>query len=578
MEAILSNLNADARKWVESLPPETLSYILQRSYNEHIVGINGIVGMPSAIANSSQIVGLPNNSVEIGQIGEIKFKDITNKLSDSYSVRDTTKEGKRGDFIITYNHDGYTRKCIVDIKNYKGTIPKKEIDKFLEDVSYGNYDCGLIISYRSKFMGISDSIYIEDTNLPNAKIPIMYLSSDSPEIILQCVELIIARTIVKNPSIDINKIENHIEILNNSIEHSSMTRRVLSELLTSVTKTIHKCQENLTIHEGKIKQSVQEMAKCTKRIMIDNLRSVAPPKIQPRNDNLIEGPAVISILPNNTAAAVGSAVAPPIAETKSEVPPISANSVVAPPIAETKDDIAGSAASVPTIAETKDDIAGNAASVPPIVETKTQTAVVANTDGITLHPSLPPKHPVKKPRSLYMPDNLELKKMDSDIDDDKQDDKQDEEEEIDISDLMPSGQNGTLNLEYSDVEEPDEKSDGDGDGDTYDDEYINSICLKIRNNSDRPLVKKLLQLNWNTISEYTNHKEKIVEMAVEEICVLVVSKQNKTELHITGEIDSVKLFLNDSIIEYSDRGNVLKCLIDKQIVEYIETVVELENQ
>lgn len=71
------------------------------------------------------------NSSLKGQIGENKIFTILTMFYPKCSVIDTHKEPNRGDFIIDTEND---KKILIDNKDYKGNVPKKEIDKFISDI------------------------------------------------------------------------------------------------------------------------------------------------------------------------------------------------------------------------------------------------------------------------------------------------------------------------------------------------------------------------------------------------------------------------------------------------------------
>ena len=71
------------------------------------------------------------NSSLKGQVGENKmFSDLT-MFYPKCTIEDTHKEPNRGDFIIETVND---KKLLIDNKDYKGNIPKKEIEKFISDI------------------------------------------------------------------------------------------------------------------------------------------------------------------------------------------------------------------------------------------------------------------------------------------------------------------------------------------------------------------------------------------------------------------------------------------------------------
>ncbi len=294
MEGILSKLDVYTKQWASNLTEDDIAKLLQAVYKlpglletlkftpHPIINLN----VDESTADTlSEKIEKSQKAADIGKAGEVKFADICQRLPANYHVQDTSKQGKKGDFIITYSDAGVTKRCMIDIKNYSSTVPKKEIDKFYEDLTFGSYDAGLIISYRSKFVGIADHVFVEETCLPCGKIPVMYLVTSDEELILQSIQLLIAKSVVhQSKDINIDRIESLIESINGALSNSSDVRRLLSELQVSIAKSIQKCQENLVTHEAHVKKSLREMGSCVSKVLINRILPHVP-KINARDDN-----------------------------------------------------------------------------------------------------------------------------------------------------------------------------------------------------------------------------------------------------------------------------------------------------
>ena len=310
MDGILSKLDVYTRQWAMTLTEDDIAKLLQAVYK--LPGLLETIKAPIIVkseeperiltlekkldylaTNTRNIVHLLTETGEtsetpatIGKAGEDKFMKICRSLPVNYKVQDTSKQGKKGDFIITYSHMGTVKRCLVDIKNYTSTIPKKEVEKFFEDLNFGSYDAGLIISYNSKFVGIADHIYLEEPCLAYGKIPVMYLSTSDSLIISQAIELLIVKAIVKqSKDVNVDRIESLIEHINNALANSSDVRRLLSDLMGSISKSIQKCQESLVTHESHIKRALREMANCITKAMIEKVMPLVP-VLEAREDNI----------------------------------------------------------------------------------------------------------------------------------------------------------------------------------------------------------------------------------------------------------------------------------------------------
>lgn len=268
----LERLDFETRKWASNLTPNDLACVLQTVYK--------------GITESLKSTPKSQKAADIGKQGEQDFAKMCKTLPENYKIINTAKQGKQGDFIITYTNNNQTKRCLVDIKKYSTTVPKKEIDKFYEDLTYGSYDAGLIVSYSSNFAGISDNIFLEDKQLINGTIPVMYIANVHAELILQCVKVLMMKTLVLDAcDIRLSRIECFINSINNTLSQSASTRRLLSEMQFEISKSIQRCQENLVSLEVQTKKSIKEINKVIEDEKLIQLKQSIP-KLQERDDNI----------------------------------------------------------------------------------------------------------------------------------------------------------------------------------------------------------------------------------------------------------------------------------------------------
>lgn len=267
MESIYEQLDEKTKEWAIQLSPTEIANILKAFHK-----------IKPAISKSS---------VSLGKFGEEKFEEICKGLPINYRVESTAKQAGKGDFIIKFTNDGKTLSCLIDIKNYSSTVPRKEIDKFHEDLASGNYDAGVLLSLNSKFVDKHAHISQEDIASHVGKIPVLYLSELSSEMILNCIEYIFLKAshYQFNENADLDRIDTLIECINSELSSSAHVRRTLSDLVTHVTNSIHRCQETLCMHEVHLKKALREMNNCTSRAII---KKIIPhvPKIDNRVDNI----------------------------------------------------------------------------------------------------------------------------------------------------------------------------------------------------------------------------------------------------------------------------------------------------
>jgi hypothetical protein len=100
---------------------------------------------------------LDNSSVK----GEHAEDIMESVIAQKWEYERTSGRSHQGDFIIKFELDREYR-VIVDIKNYGGSIPKAEYDKFLKDIKTTGCDAGIYFAYSGKVPGKSNSISRED--------------------------------------------------------------------------------------------------------------------------------------------------------------------------------------------------------------------------------------------------------------------------------------------------------------------------------------------------------------------------------------------------------------------------------
>lgn len=238
---ILSLVNSKYKKHISGLSDQQIAKLLEAS----CIYSNGL-----NIASQSA-------SAIIGQTAELDFYELCKKLPAGYILHNTAKAGKKGDFILTYSYAGREYTCLVEIKKYKTTIPTRELAKFQTDLTSGNYDCGLFISVSSKITGIPPGLSIIETNIPR-----MYLSEVSDDITLHAIQLLMLKIIVfKQRETKLTNLEASLQNINNTLEHSYETRRILCEMQNDLNSSVNKCQQNLLSIEVKIKHSIEQIYK-----------------------------------------------------------------------------------------------------------------------------------------------------------------------------------------------------------------------------------------------------------------------------------------------------------------------------
>lgn len=278
---VLNQLNGNIYKWASQLSANDILRILQTVYN--------IPGFVIAIDEFNTTQNTQEEcAANIGKRGELEFETLCKQLPSNYKLINTAKIGHVGDFILEYHRNRKKYRCLIDIKNYKGVVPGKEVVKFIHDLTYGTYDAGLIISLNSRFSNITDHIYIEEKPLPYGIVPIMYLSKTTNDLIIQCIEALFLKTwVAKEKQYTFDKTQDAINFINIALSQSGATRRMLSNLHVTISSQITLCQEQLIGSEVQIKQAIKQLEKSINIHQAPPLM-ITPPNVSQRMNNLAD--------------------------------------------------------------------------------------------------------------------------------------------------------------------------------------------------------------------------------------------------------------------------------------------------
>jgi len=92
------------------------------------------------------------NSTELGKEFEKNISDFLHVSFPLNKIEDVSKISRSGDIIFTMDND--KTKVMIETKNYSGSIPKKEIDKFKRDLLQNHsYEWGIFITSSSPISG-----------------------------------------------------------------------------------------------------------------------------------------------------------------------------------------------------------------------------------------------------------------------------------------------------------------------------------------------------------------------------------------------------------------------------------------
>ena len=122
-------------------------------------------------------------STKIGIQGETFFDDVVALMAD-YNTTDMSKQGKKGDFVMT---KGSTR-ALIEVKNYSSSVPTREIKKFERDISCNkSIDIAMMLSLGSKITG-KGSFSIDYIIVGSKKIPIIYVCTNISALVREYVQ------------------------------------------------------------------------------------------------------------------------------------------------------------------------------------------------------------------------------------------------------------------------------------------------------------------------------------------------------------------------------------------------------
>jgi hypothetical protein len=176
-----------------------------------------------------------------------------------FKISDTHGENHKGDIIIEYKDKKY---CL-DSKNWNTVVPRKEVEKLVEDITRNEYDGGAIISFNTGIIDWNTNSIARDCihKTTIAGKPILYISSASqcsPEHITAALKFLYedpsSKTESKLSEIDIAK---YIKSEKVAIEKD---RKLIESEKNSFGKHIKKREKELQIRSLALEnlESVQE--------------------------------------------------------------------------------------------------------------------------------------------------------------------------------------------------------------------------------------------------------------------------------------------------------------------------------
>jgi hypothetical protein len=228
MNPILEHVSQENKEWVMGMTPKQIASLLDTlALIPHI-----------KMKKDSDIPAIR------GQEGENTFESIVSQfMSTQYKLENVAKSGKAGDFVISWKGRNKIYKILVDVKNYKTTVPSKEVDKLYRDININNVAGGLMISLQSKIVGVKKMMELKEYSTNRGIVPVIFMKSGTPSIIAEVIKLLFYVAEIKD--LKNNKVQNHDDLLqhinrlNDNVQIIIDCRETLQLSKTSIEKSLN---------------------------------------------------------------------------------------------------------------------------------------------------------------------------------------------------------------------------------------------------------------------------------------------------------------------------------------------------
>jgi hypothetical protein len=125
-----------------------------------------------------------------GSEGEsLVFEYLEKNLPKIYKVVQVNSTGRSGDIVVTCVENNV--RLMIDVKNYTGNVPTKEVDKFIRDIEHRNYDAAILLSLNSRVTGYK-AIEFDTVRTPQRTVHFGVVVSSSQAVLLEMLELLFA--------------------------------------------------------------------------------------------------------------------------------------------------------------------------------------------------------------------------------------------------------------------------------------------------------------------------------------------------------------------------------------------------
>ena len=261
MEQILKHVAPQNKEWIESLTPEQMGALLNT--------LSLIPHMTTKVIKEDKYSDKP---AVRGLQGEDMFESMLSEFMPSdYICENVAKSGKMGDFILTHKSHKTNKKykLLVDIKNYRSTVPSKELDKFYRDLNINQVQGGFMLSLHSKIVGQSKTIAFETYNADRGAVPMLLAQTNTPLAIVELIKLMFHIIEIKDISYNnitrkdelvsnINQLNDHIGLITSCRDILSTTRGVMEKSLDEIMMKLMTCEYTFIAKINQINNGLME--------------------------------------------------------------------------------------------------------------------------------------------------------------------------------------------------------------------------------------------------------------------------------------------------------------------------------
>jgi hypothetical protein len=267
MNSIINHIPIYLKSWAEKLTDENIAHILTMAGSAYISSND------FKLLDKTEVL----SSANIGLKGE---QEIYQMLQERFSIVNTSKSGKRGDFIICVNNI----KILIEVKKYSKTVPSQDIEKFYRDIDSNTSIGGAImISLTSKIVGISKTMEYTHQYVNGDNVPVIFLTLKdiydkmvAKECVFSAVDILLAESDSKNKSIDIGEgISYAVNDIDKNLDFLSQCRLMIHETQSMFNKQLGKLMQQVLSAEINIKNSIKVLkSKVDINILECNTQSV----------------------------------------------------------------------------------------------------------------------------------------------------------------------------------------------------------------------------------------------------------------------------------------------------------------